>query len=119
MDVMTTEFQQAQQRIARRRRTQSQTLMYRQGHDRQPLRTNSDDGALHRNRRWPFPLRNLGEADCLTWSAIRGREGTRPAHRVGQVDAELLDENLLELLKDQAGEGFKLFNVDRSTFLLG
>jgi hypothetical protein len=32
---------------------------------------------------------------------IKGRDGTRPAFRVGQVDAELLDEELLGLLKGQ------------------
>lgn len=45
------------------------------------------------------------------WDTIKGREGTRPAYRVGQVDAELLDEELLELLKGQVGEGLKYFGV--------
>ena len=45
------------------------------------------------------------------WDAINGREGTRPAYRVGQVDAELLDEELHELLKGQVGEGLKYFGV--------
>ena len=43
------------------------------------------------------------------WNAIKGREGTNPAFRVGQVDAELLDEELLLLLKGQAGEALKYF----------
>lgn len=37
--------------------------------------------------------------------------GTSPAFRVGQVDAELLDEALLDLLKKQAGEGLKLYGA--------
>ncbi|KAL1596657.1 peroxisome assembly protein (Peroxin-2) [Paraconiothyrium brasiliense] len=43
------------------------------------------------------------------WDSIKGREGTHPAFRVGQVDAELLDEELLGLLKGQVGEGLKYF----------
>ncbi|WES02037.1 hypothetical protein PX690_21455 [Bacillus velezensis] len=46
-----------------------------------------------------------------TWDTISGREGTRPAFRVGQVDAELLDEELLDLLKGQVGEGLKYFGT--------
>ena len=44
-------------------------------------------------------------------AVLRSPYGTRPAFRVGQVDAELLDEELLNLLKNQAGEGFKLFGT--------
>ncbi|PPJ50012.1 hypothetical protein CBER1_06785 [Cercospora berteroae] len=45
------------------------------------------------------------------WDNIRSPYGTRPAFRVGQVDAELLDEALLGLLKKQAGEGLKYFGA--------
>ena len=45
------------------------------------------------------------------WDSIRGREGTQPAFRVGQVDAEILDEDLLELLKGQVGEALKYYGV--------
>ena len=61
--------------------------------------------------RLPFPLRFLGHASLSTWERIKGREGTGPAFRVGQVDAELLDEELLEMLRGQAGEGLKYFGV--------
>jgi peroxin-2 len=37
---------------------------------------------------------------------------------VGQVDAELLDEELLELLKGQVGEGLKYLGVSVLSFLL-
>lgn len=64
--------------------------------------------------RLPFPLNNLRQQGLQFWSAVNGREGTRPAYRVGQVDAELLDDELLELLNGQIGEGLKYFGV-RST----
>ncbi|KAF2817325.1 uncharacterized protein BDZ99DRAFT_565091 [Mytilinidion resinicola] len=57
--------------------------------------------------RLPYPFNRLGNAGLSVWDAISGREGTRPAFRVGQVDAELLDDELLELLKGQVGEGLK------------
>lgn len=47
----------------------------------------------------------------MLWNSIKGREGTRPAFRVGQVDAELLDEELLGLLKGQVGDALKCFGV--------
>jgi peroxin-2 len=52
--------------------------------------------------RLPFPFNRA-------WDSISGQGGSRPAFRVGQVDAELLDEELLELLKGQVGEGLKYF----------
>jgi peroxin-2 len=61
--------------------------------------------------RLPFPFRTIGDASLSVWDSIRGREGTRPAFRVGQVDAELLDEELLELLKGQVGEAVKYYGV--------
>ena len=41
------------------------------------------------------------------WTTLLDSEGTRPAFRVGQVDAELLDEELLGLLKTQVGDALK------------
>ncbi|KAK6379041.1 peroxisome assembly protein (Peroxin-2) [Exophiala oligosperma] len=41
------------------------------------------------------------------WSTLLDSEGTRPAFRVGQVDAELLDEELLGLLKTQVADALK------------
>ena len=41
------------------------------------------------------------------WGTLLDSEGTRPTFRVGQVDAELLDEELLGLLKTQVGDGLK------------
>ncbi|KAF2644400.1 hypothetical protein P280DRAFT_391228 [Massarina eburnea CBS 473.64] len=45
------------------------------------------------------------------WDRVKGREGSRPEFRVGQVDAEQLDEELLDLLKGQAAEGLKYFGT--------
>jgi len=61
--------------------------------------------------RLPFPFSSISYASLTAWETVRGREGTRPAFRVGQVDAELLDEELLELLKGQVGEGVKYFGT--------
>jgi peroxin-2 len=40
-----------------------------------------------------------------------GTDGVRPAFRVGQLDTELLDEELLELMKGQLWNGLKYFTV--------
>ncbi|KAL8847687.1 MAG: hypothetical protein Q9221_007289 [Calogaya cf. arnoldii] len=59
--------------------------------------------------RLPFPLNSWSHTGIEAWDTIKGRHGTRPAFRVGQVDAELLDEELLELLRSQVGEALKYF----------
>ncbi|KAG9239987.1 peroxisomal biogenesis factor 2 [Calycina marina] len=59
--------------------------------------------------RLPAPLRPLGFLATTTWNRISARSGTQPAFRVGQVDAELLDEELLGLLKTQVAEGLKYY----------
>ena len=46
-----------------------------------------------------------------TWTTLLSREGTRPSTRVGQVDAELLDEDLIQLLKGQVGEALKYYGT--------
>ena len=67
--------------------------------------------ASSRAARLPFPLGSLGSRTLETWDKIKGREGTQPEFRVGQLDAELLDEQLLELLQEQIREGLKYFGV--------
>ncbi|KAK4202465.1 Pex12 amino terminal region-domain-containing protein [Triangularia verruculosa] len=54
-------------------------------------------------------LRRVGASTLSIWDAISSREGTRPAFRVGQVDAELLDEELVELMKGQVGEAVRYY----------
>ncbi|KAK3068130.1 peroxisome assembly protein (Peroxin-2), partial [Teratosphaeriaceae sp. CCFEE 6253] len=61
--------------------------------------------------RLPPALRVLAHQTLNVWDTVKSPYGTRPAFRVGQVDAELLDEELLNLLKNQAGEGLKLFGA--------
>lgn len=52
-------------------------------------------------------LRRIGTSTLSLWDAISSREGTRPAFRVGQVDAELLDEELVELLRGQVSDALR------------
>lgn len=52
-------------------------------------------------------LRGLGTGALSLWDAASSREGTRPAFRVGQVDSELLDDELLALLRDQVGDALR------------
>ncbi|KAF1978994.1 hypothetical protein BU23DRAFT_549682 [Bimuria novae-zelandiae CBS 107.79] len=85
----SADFAAAQQRIAARR-----ALRARQ----QPSSTTT-----------PSPRGPLSTSLLSLWTAIKGREGTHPAFRVGQVDAELLDDELLSLLKAQASEALKYF----------
>jgi peroxin-2 len=102
--MTSPDFALAQQRLAARRRLREAEA---QAHlaAQQPSPTSAAISRL------PFPLSRIGTAGNQAWDSIRGREGTRPAFRVGQVDAELLDEELLSLLKGQVGEGLKYFGV--------
>lgn len=99
----SADFSAARERLAARARSRASAV-------------NSSTGARRNTRstsltRLPLPLRSLGAFGLAIWDNVNGREGTRPAFRVGQVDAELLDEELLELLKGQVGEGLKFLGV--------
>lgn len=99
-------FVQAQQRVAARRQAReaqaaARLAAARSAHSQAPISLP------------PF-LRSIPflPIDTVT-AALQGattREGTRPAFRVGQVDAELLDDELVELLRGQVGEGLKYFD---------
>lgn len=102
--MTSVDFAAAQQRIAERRQLRATETRVRL----ESQRSVDTTSALNR---LPFPLRSLGQDGFNAWDTIKGREGTRPAFRVGQVDAELLDEELLELLRGQVGEGLKYFGV--------
>jgi peroxin-2 len=93
------DFAAAQQRIAARRAQRAATQRNQQ---HEPSRALS---------RLPFPFSTVSTTGFSVWDAIRGRSGTRPEFRVGQVDAELLDEELLSLLRTQVGEGLKYFGT--------
>jgi hypothetical protein len=103
--MTSVDFALAQQRlIARRRSREAET---------EALLTSKRESsrAAKQLARLPSPFGHLGGAWISAWNNISGREGTRPAFRVGQVDAELLDEELLELLKGQVGEALKYFGT--------
>ena len=102
--MTTTDFAAAQQRIIARRQLRA-TEAQRRVADQRSRQASSSLSRL------PFHLGAFGRNGVELWNTIKGREGTRPAFRVGQVDAELLDEELLELLRGQAGEALKYFGV--------
>lgn len=59
----------------------------------------------------PPGLRSLASTTLSTWTTFRHNPPTAPTpyFRVGQVDAELLDEELLQLLRGQVGDALKYF----------
>lgn len=95
-------FAQAQQRLAARRQAReaetAARVAARQSASQLRARIAATQSPL---------LRRIGASTLSFWDAISGREGTRPAFRVGQVDAELLDEELVELLRGQVGDALK------------
>ena len=99
--MTSVDFAAAQQRIAERRQL-------RAAKRRTEVESWTRIQATSSLQRLPF---GIGQIGLNAWGSIQGREGTRPAFRVGQVDAELLDEELLELLRGQVGEGLKYFGV--------
>lgn len=96
-------FAEAQARLTARRAAHSQSLLAAataEAHSRSQLRAQLTSH--------PSPLlRSLGGSALALWDTTASREGTRPAFRVGQVDAELLDEELLGLLREQVGDALK------------
>lgn len=97
------DFAAAQQRIIARRAARDAQA-----------RAEADSKGLQRTAsllRLPPTLRVVAHQALSVWDVVKSPYGTRPAFRVGQLDAELLDEELLNLLKNQAGEGLKLFGA--------
>ncbi|KAK0113299.1 peroxisome assembly protein (Peroxin-2) [Cadophora gregata] len=101
--MASNDFALAQQRLAARRQAREADAQARILAQQQAAQASNQLNQL------PYPLNRLGHAGISVWDGINGREGTRPAFRVGQVDAELLDEELLELLKGQVGDALKYF----------
>lgn len=100
--MSSADFQAAQQRIAARRAARAASAAS------QPHAPASSP--LHKHlSHLPPSLNRLGAAGITAWDTIRGRSGTSPAFRVGQADAELLDEELLSLLRGQITSGLKYF----------
>ncbi|KAL8994225.1 MAG: hypothetical protein Q9169_005741 [Polycauliona sp. 2 TL-2023] len=101
--VMTSiDLAAAQERVLHRQQARALASQAR-------IQARSSKYAFEVSNRLPFPLNTWSQTGIEAWDAIKGRDGTRPAFRVGQVDAELLDEELLELLKSQVGDGLKYF----------
>ncbi|KAI4188591.1 MAG: hypothetical protein LQ346_005288 [Caloplaca aetnensis] len=96
------DFSAAEQRVIDRRKARATVRESRNRHQ-------DCDYALRASNRLPYPFNTWSRTGIEAWDTIKGREGTRPAFRVGQVDAELLDEELLELLRGQVGEALKYF----------
>lgn len=104
--MSSANFAAAQKRVLERRQRlelEAQTRL------REQQRTSRLDSATQ--DRLPYPLNRLTKSGVLVWDNVKGRDGTKPIFRVGQVDAELLDEELLDLLKGQVGEALKYFGV--------
>ncbi|MCJ1442073.1 MAG: peroxisome assembly protein (Peroxin-2) [Stictis urceolatum] len=100
--MTSPDFAAAQQRVLARRQQ-------REAEARNRLESLRTHQAANRLSQLPGPLGEFGRKGVETWDTIKGRSGTRPAYRVGQVDAELLDEELLSLLKAQVSEALKFF----------
>lgn len=104
--MSSTNFAAAQERVLERRRAREAEARARVAEQQRASPINSAT-----TQRLPYPLNRLPGSGWMLWNSVKGREGTRPAFRVGQVDAELLDEELLGLLKGQVGDALKYFGV--------
>ena len=97
-------FAAAQQRILQRQRDRRNEVALQQAAADEAVRV-STIGQL------PRPLNRAAPHLTSFWNTLTRSESTRPAFRVGQVDAELLDEELVSLLKAQVGDGLKYFGA--------
>ncbi|KAI0435058.1 Pex12 amino terminal region-domain-containing protein [Xylaria sp. FL1042] len=104
--MSSTGFAQAQQRLAARRQAREREAQAQLAAHRAASR------AWSQVTRLPFPFDRLGATSLSTWELVSSREGTKPAFRVGQVDAELLDEDLVQQLRDQVGEALKYLGTN-------
>ncbi|KAJ5713782.1 Pex N-terminal [Penicillium malachiteum] len=102
--MSSTNFAAAQERVLERRRLREAEARARAAEQQRtsPISPQTVE-------RLPYPLNRLPGSGWALWNTVKGRGGTRPAFRVGQVDAELLDEELLGLLKGQVGDALKYF----------
>ncbi|KAI8626660.1 Pex12 amino terminal region-domain-containing protein [Xylariaceae sp. FL1651] len=104
--MSSTNFAQAQRRLAARRQAREREAQIQLNAQREASR------AWSQVTRLPFPFDRLGSTSLSTWELVSSREGTKPAFRVGQVDAELLDEDLVQQLRDQVGEALKYIGTN-------
>lgn len=89
---------------------QDSLLARRQFHAVEAQDSQASQNNSHKFTRLSIPS-GLSRQVIDLWGVLKGRNGTRPAFRVGQLDAELLDEELLQLLKGEVGEGLKFWGV--------
>ena len=102
--MSNSSFAEAQQRLAARRQAREAEAQARAAAQQSASQLRARVAATQS----PL-LRRLGDSTLSVWDAVSSREGTRPAFRVGQVDAELLDEELVGLLQGQVGEALRYF----------
>lgn len=89
---------------------QARVLARRNARDRILAQETSTASRLPQSlERLPPSLQTLAQSGLGFFKSVQSPYGTRPAFRVGQVDAELLDEELLQLLKGQVGDALKYF----------
>ncbi|KAI9797321.1 MAG: hypothetical protein M1825_006019 [Sarcosagium campestre] len=100
--MIAADFARAQERLLERRRRGNPTIDTASSSSYQSQIDPSPENH-------PSLFRHLVLLGQDAWVTISGRQGTRPAFRVGQLDADLLDGELLDLLRRQAGEGLKFF----------
>ena len=100
--MTSNSFAAAQERVLARRAARQAENQARQQAQEAAIRHSSLS-------RLPLGLNRAASPLYRFWSILQNPEGTRPAFRVGQVDAELLDEELLELLKTQVGDALKYY----------
>ncbi|KAJ5278952.1 hypothetical protein N7478_004324 [Penicillium angulare] len=102
--MSSTNFAAAQERVLERRRQREAESRARRAEQQR-----ASPISPQTVQRLPYPLNKLPGSGWALWNTVKGREGTKPAFRVGQVDSELLDEELLGLLKGQVGDALKYF----------
>jgi peroxin-2 len=102
-NMSSSEFAAAQARLAARR--QARTAEAQQAAN---AVTESASHLCERISATQSPgLRRAQDSVAALWGGLSSRDGTRPAFRVSQVDAELLDEDLVDQLRGQVGEALR------------
>lgn len=104
-----TEYAAARERVLERQRQRASALLAqrRQQHAIPSLSSSSPVNTLI--ARLPTPLRSSLTSFSAHVSLALGREGTNPSFRVGQLDSELLDNELLDLFKTQVSDALRYY----------